>query len=187
MSRPIYKVTSKKTTELLIKELKRKHRFIRGLKKKAQKVMPEIAEVTYVEDPWDGSVRPKAVIFKEDAKIDFSKWKTRDKVLFGKDWVNSYWPKINTLKGKQLSEDLKKALPKETFFQGEELSKTLKYDPKSKTSEVNAGRLTVNTLAFGFKKIKKDYTFFFAGYKGYEAPRGVKEMLNSEYNKMMEG
>jgi len=44
--------------------------------------------------------------------------------------------------------------------------------------------MTVNTFRPGWKKDEKGTTYFFRGFSGYKAPRGVKEILPSEYNRI---
>ncbi len=187
MSKPIYKVTSKKATELITKELKRKDRFLKGLTKKALKVVPGVVAVTYRSDAWDGKIYPGDIVFDSEVKVDHKVWKKGSKVLFKGHYVDSFWPKRNNKAGKEFSALLTKALPSDTFFQGKDIADILKYAPKEKTTDITANSITVNTLSFGYKKTGKDYTFMFGGYEGYKAPRGVKEMLTSEYNKFMKG
>ena len=187
MSRAIFKVTSKKATELITKELKSKQRYVRAFTKKAQKVIPEIVAVSHSENSWNGKVDARGVIFSKGSPVDNKIWKELEKVIYNGFTTKTYWPKRNNKKGRELSQKLSEALKSKEFFQGEDIAKALRYDPKNKVSDVSAGMVTVNVLAFGYKKKGKDYTFMFSGYEGYKAPRGVKEMLNSEYNKLMKG
>lgn len=187
MSRPIYKVTSKKVTEVLVKELKRKNRYMTKIVRAVKKVMPEVDYVTHYEDRWDGKIVPRALIFKkefEDSKLDKSKWKKLDRVVYNGKMRQSYWPKVNTKEGKEIASKLREAMPSEKFFQSEEIADLIKYHPKEKTSNITSNSIRVNTLGFGYKKDKDKYTFVFGGYEGYKPPRGVKEMYMSEYEKM---
>lgn len=186
MSRPIFKVTSKKVTEVLVKELKRKQGYISKVVRAVKKVMPEVEYVTSFEDTWDGAVVPRGLIFAKEfeEKLDKSKWKKLEKVVHEGKYTQSYWPKVNYKEGKELAQKLRKAMPKEKFFQDEEIANLLDYKPKSKTSDITHNSIRVNTLNFGYKKNDDKYTFVFGGYEGYKPPRGVKEMYMSEYEKM---
>ena len=186
MSKAIYLVTSKKTTEVLEKELKRKNGYSTRVLRKLKKVMPEIKYAAAYGDSWNGGVYTRGVIFNDDYVIDNKLWKKLDRVQVGNYLRNSYWPKCNTKAGKALAAKLGAASKSEKFFQSDEISDLLKYKPKEKVSDVTAGTITVNTLQFGYKKTKgKPTKFLFGGYKGYVPPRGVKELLTSEYNKLM--
>lgn len=188
MSKAIYKVTSKAITQMLIKEQKRKNSFSNKVIKAVQKVLPIADGVTFYEQTWTGSLCPVAIIFKESeiSNVDLTKWKKRDRVKHKGKMVWSYWPKKNTKEGKELSKKLSAVMKSESFFQSEELLNLLKYKPKDRIVETSPNRIMSTTISFGMVKKNDKYTFVFRAYPGYEPPRGVKEILMSEYEKMYE-
>ena len=185
MSKPIYKITSKKVTALLVTEVKRKDKFINAFNRNIKKIVPGAAGVAYGEDSWSGRVRPYGIVFKKGEEVDLKEWKPMSYVIYKGDRVMTYYPKKTTKIQKEFEKKIHRALEHGTFFKHPELADLLKYKP-AKRSEVKGGILTSNSLSFGMKKVNKDYTFVFKGYDGYKAPRGVKEMYISEYNKLMQ-
>lgn len=186
MTKAIYKVTSKKTTELLEAEVKRRDKFMPTIIRKVKKFMPEVLDISYSDDPWNGERRPGCLVFKPEFEktIDEKIWKHIGYVHRKGKSVKTWWPKRNVKGGKQLALDIAKLMPREKFFQGEEILKAVGYKPKDQVDNMSATSISVNTFGVGYKTTKDNiYTFVFTGYKGYKAPIGVKEMLMSEYNK----
>lgn len=185
MSTPIYLIKSKKVTDLLVKELKRKNKFIDNVVKDFKKWNENIATLAYRDDPWDNSVHPYGVVFKDDFKVDRNIWKVnRDKIIYEGKYRKVYTPKKNTNEAKKIHGEFWKIAKSDKFFQKEEILKPLKYNPKSKTEDITHNKIIITTFRPGYKKTGKEYQFIFGGYEGYVPPPGVKEMLMSEYNKM---
>lgn len=184
MSRPIFKVTSKKITEILSKEKKRRDSFMSKVTRKVKKIMPEVLSVSYRDDSWDGKRIPRGLVFKDEYEVNLNKWKPLDRVVYKKKWRTTYWPKRNTSAGKLLAKKFSEVMEPEQFFQDKDLAVLIKYQPKKKVSNITANTIRVNTLQFGYAEHKGNTLFVFGGYEGYKAPRGVKEMLMSEYERI---
>jgi len=184
---PIFQVTSKKITEILEKELERRRSYLSSIVKKVQKVMPSVASVTHSEQSFSGSIIPRALVFTPETlkQMDLTKWKECESVFYKGARRKSWWPKKNTKEGRELSKKLREAMPSEKFFQGEEIKKLLNYKPSKGYETISPKRIRATSLCIGYKKEKgKPIRFFFGGYTGYTPPRGVKEILMSEYNRI---
>ena len=186
MGKAIYKVTGKKTAELLETELKRKDKYMPAIIRKMKKLVPGLINITYKDDSWDGSVRPSALVFDDKTleSMDLTKWKHTDDVFANKKWRKCYWPKQNNKAGKELAAKFREVMVSEKFFQSEEILTAVGYKPKKQVDNITANRISVNTFGIGYATKNKKKTFIFQGYDGYKPIRGVKEMLTSEYNKM---
>jgi len=185
MTKAIYKVTSKKTTELLEAEVKRRDKYMPAIIRKVKKLMPEVLDISYSDDPWNGERRPGCLVFKPEFEktIDKNIWKHIGYVHRKGKSVKTWWPKRNVKGGKQLALDIAKLMPREKFFQSTDILEAVGYKPKNRTEKVTPTSMTFNTFGVGYKKKKDGMMFVFQGYDGYKEPRGVKEMLMSEYNK----
>ncbi len=184
--RPIFLVTSKKATELLEVERLRKGTYHKRVTRKLKKVLPEISHAVIQEVSWSASIRTVAVVFKDDHKLDLTKWVKQDRVVVKSVYKQSYWPKRNTKAGKDLANKLHNVSKSEDFFQHKDIANILQYHPSKIIMETGPGRITNNILNFGYEAAKdKPTKFMFAGYPGYKAPRGVKELTVSQYNKII--
>lgn len=187
MQKAIYKVTSKKTTEILEKELRRKNSYMPKILRKIKKLMPEVINVTVRDDPWDGKLKPGSLLFtpEHESTLDPKKWMNTGDVVVENKYRKTWWPKRNTKVGRELADTLTDLMPNEKFFQSDLILNSVGYKPKKQVEDVSANRITINTFRVGYQKKKGKMTFMFTGYTGYKPPRGVKEMLTSEYNRMM--
>lgn len=186
MGKAIYKVTSKKVTELLETEQKRKDRYMPSIVRKTKKLMPGILNVSFRDDGWCGSIKPGALVFTDEVEktLDKKLWKEVGTVFANKKWRKTYWPKLNNKAGKELASKFNKVMVSEKFFQSDEILKAVGYKPKNQVDNISPNRISVNTFGVGYATKKGKKTFIFSGYDGYKPIRGVKEMLTSEYNKM---
>ena len=186
--RPIYKVTSKKITEMLEKELKRKERYVPSILRKVNKFDKNVVAISCKDSDWRGELIPQALVFSGEFEktMDMKEWKVVGDVVHKGVWKNTYWPKENTNKGKKLATSYRNIMSSEKFFQSDEILEVVGYKPK-KNVETKDGMLRVNTFGVGYKrdKAKKSITFMFSGYTGYKPVRGIKEMYISEYNKII--
>lgn len=185
MQKAIYKITSKKITEMLVLEEARKSRFMPLITRKVKSTLAGVEAVTFHEEVWEGKIIPMHIVFKKDVMIEKSIWKSRGSVICNGKHRETYWPKLNTKEGKGLSKKIQKQMKSDVFFQDEKLLSALKYAPKTMIESINKGFITSNTFSVG-KVTKNDKPiYFFQAYIGYIPPRGVKEMLLSEYNKLV--
>jgi len=187
MSKAIFKVTSKKITELLDKERIRKEKYMSSLVRKVKRKFKDVHTVAYRDDHWDNKIIPYGVVFKPDTDRDLTKWKRiRDEYFIVKGKRSYvYRPKMNTNAGKELSKEFYSVLESEKFFQSDEILEAINYKPKRKTSDISHNKITVNTFSPGWKIKNEKTTFVFRGYEKFNPPRGIKEMLMSEYERLM--
>lgn len=177
---PIYQVTGKVLTDLLTKETKRKIKFLKSLQIKARLIDANIDEVFHTDDSWKNQVNVAGVTFKKGHSPDKKFWRKHN-------YHKNLWiPRKVTKEQKAFHQSFWNIFESASFFSDEELLKKLAYAPEKSIEEDTRRRKIWSTaIAIGYKKEAGDYTFFFSAYSGYKPPRGVKEILISEYNKLL--
>jgi len=187
----IYKVTNPKIAAAIEAAFKEKGKYMPGLIKKVRKEFPYVLSVGCRKESWTNKIVPTSLLldleFIKEEKNFKKEWKECASYLYKREYTSSYWPKVNTNKGRELASKLREMLPtSRDFFQTDELLEMVGYKPKKHIEDIKPNKLIINTLAFGFKRRNGEPTvYFFSGYKGYVPPRGVKEMYISEYNELM--
>ena len=189
--KPIYQVTCKAICLLIEKEFKAKAAYIPKILRKLRKTYPYVLKITFIDSAWDNKVHPRALLldpkFIEKEKDFNKKWKEFGRTEYKAKFVTSYWPKRNTNAGRDLDEAFTDLTPiSKAFFQGDDIKKAVGYLPKKFVEDATPTELTINSLSFGYKKLRgKPTVYFFSGYKGYKPVKGVKELYISEYNALM--
>lgn len=175
---PIYKITSKKATNLLTKEFTKKSRYINKIVKSIKSKFPDVEYVKFLAHP--GTVKVAGVEFKQDADIDRKLWK---KAKFKYEEI--YIPKCSSKESKELYKEFWEIASSKNFFDKEEILNLLDYHPKSEL-EFDETNMMCRRVTFepGFGRDSKgNRVYFFKAYSNYKPPRGVKEVTISEYQR----